>query len=85
GRKMRFAGGLRWTAPSLSQKPISVEVEMEDELADKIENLRNTRIICRSGDQTDLYDINIVNPNTSRSIIVLSPEGDHADSEVIKT
>ncbi|WP_245498049.1 CASTOR/POLLUX-related putative ion channel [Rhizobium ruizarguesonis] len=61
------------------------KVEMEDELADKIENLRNTRIICRSGDPTDLYDINIVNPHTSRSIIVLSPEGDHADSEVIKT
>ncbi|MGO6905672.1 hypothetical protein ACCS96_36590, partial [Rhizobium ruizarguesonis] len=31
------------------------KVEMEDELADKIENLRNTRIICRSGDPTDLY------------------------------
>ncbi|MGR4841960.1 hypothetical protein ACIPSK_04885 [Rhizobium sp. LARHSG275] len=61
------------------------KVEMEDELADKIESLRNTRIICRSGDPTDLYDINIVNPHTSRSIIVLSPEGDHADSEVIKT
>jgi len=61
------------------------KVEMEDELADKIGDLRNTRIICRSGDPTDLYDINIVNPHTSRSIIVLSPEGDHADSEVIKT
>ncbi|ARM89068.1 hypothetical protein RHEC894_CH02783 [Rhizobium sp. CIAT894] len=61
------------------------KVEMEDELADKIGDLKNTRIICRSGDPTDLYDINIVNPQTSRSIIVLSPEGDHADSEVIKT
>lgn len=61
------------------------KVEMEDELAAKIGDLKNTRIICRSGDPTDLYDINIVNPQTSRSIIVLSPEGDHADSEVIKT
>lgn len=61
------------------------KVEMEDELADKIGDFKNTRIICRSGDPTDLYDINIVNPHTSRSIIVLSPEGDHADSEVIKT
>jgi voltage-gated potassium channel Kch len=61
------------------------KVEMEDEIAAKIGDLKNTRIICRSGDPTDLYDINIVNPQTSRSIVVLSPEGEHADSEVIKT
>jgi voltage-gated potassium channel Kch len=61
------------------------KVEMEDEIADKIADLRNTRIICRSGDPTDLYDVNIVNPQASRSIIVLSPESDYADSEVIKT
>ena len=42
-------------------------------------DLRNTRIICRSGDPTDLYDLGIVNPQTSRSIIVLSPEGDDPD------
>ncbi|MGD9478961.1 CASTOR/POLLUX-related putative ion channel [Shinella sp. G-2] len=61
------------------------KVEMEDEIADKIADLGNTRIICRSGDPTDLYDVNIVNPQASRSIIVLSPESDYADSEVIKT
>lgn len=61
------------------------KVEMEDEIADKIADLRNTRIICRSGDPTDLYDVNIVNPQASRSIVVLSPESDYADSEVIKT
>ena len=61
------------------------KVEMEDEIADKIENLRNTKVICRSGDPTDLYDLGIVNPQTSRSIVVLSPEGDDPDSQVIKT
>lgn len=61
------------------------KVEMEDEIADKIADLKNTRVICRSGDPTDLYDVNIVNPQASRSIIVLSPESDYADSEVIKT
>lgn len=61
------------------------KVEMEEEIADKIENLRNTKVICRSGDPTDLYDLGIVNPQTSRSIIVLSPEGDDPDSQVIKT
>ncbi|KQV34598.1 MULTISPECIES: hypothetical protein [unclassified Rhizobium] len=61
------------------------KVEMEDEIAAKVPDLKNTRIICRSGDPTDLYDLSIINPQTSRSIIVLSPEGDDPDSQVIKS
>jgi len=61
------------------------KIEMEDEIADKVPNTKNTRIICRSGDPTDLFDINIVNPQDARSIIILSPEGDDPDSCVIKT
>jgi len=61
------------------------KVEMEDAIADKVPDLRNTKVICRSGDPTDLYDLAIVSPQTSRSVIVLSPEGDDADSQVIKT
>ena len=61
------------------------KVEMEDEIATKVDDLKNTRIICRSGDPTDLYDLDIVNAQTSRSIIVLSPEDDDADSRVIKS
>ncbi len=61
------------------------KVEMEDEIADKVADLANTRIICRSGDPTDLYDLGIVNPQTSRSVIVLSPETDDPDSQVIKS
>jgi voltage-gated potassium channel Kch len=61
------------------------KVEMEDEIADKVPDTKNTRIICRSGDPTDLFDINIVNPQDARSIIVLSPENDDPDSCVIKT
>ncbi|BBE73671.1 CASTOR/POLLUX-related putative ion channel [Oharaeibacter diazotrophicus] len=61
------------------------KVEMEDEIADKIPDLRNTRVICRSGDPTDLYDLAIVNPQTSRAVVVLSPEGEDPDSRVIKT
>ena len=61
------------------------KIEMEDEIADKVPNTKNTRIICRSGDPTDLFDINIVNPQDARSIIILSPETDDPDSCVIKT
>jgi ion channel POLLUX/CASTOR len=61
------------------------KVEMEDEIAAKVPNLRNTRVVCRRGDPTDLYDLSIVSPADCRSIIVLSPEGDDPDSQVIKT
>jgi len=61
------------------------KVEMEDEIAQKVPNLRNTRIICRSGDPTDLSELAITSPQTSRSIIVVSPESDDPDSRVIKT
>lgn len=61
------------------------KVEMEDEIAAKVPALRNTRVVCRSGDPTDLHDLSIVNPQTARSVIVLSPEGDDPDSQVIKS
>jgi hypothetical protein len=61
------------------------KVEMEDEIAAKVPKLGNTRIICRSGDPTDLDDLGISAPHASRSIIVLSPGGDDPDSRVIKT
>ncbi|MGI8704643.1 MAG: CASTOR/POLLUX-related putative ion channel [Sphingomicrobium sp.] len=61
------------------------KVEMEEEIAAKVPKLRNSKVICRTGDPTDLYDIHIVNPQESRSIIILSPETDDPDPSVIKT
>jgi voltage-gated potassium channel Kch len=61
------------------------KVEMEDEIAAKVPNLRNTKVICRSGDPTDLFDLSLVNPQTSRSVIILSPEDDDPDSQVVKS
>ena len=61
------------------------KVEMEDEIAQKAGRLGRTRVICRSGDPTALYDLSIVSPQTSRSVIVLSPEVSDPDSSVIKT
>ena len=61
------------------------KVEMEDEIAAKLPSTGNTRIICRSGDTNDLQDIRITNPQTSRSVIILSPTDDNPDSQVIKT
>ena len=50
------------------------KVEMEDELATRVPVIKNTRVICRSGNTIDLYDLEIVNPHDSKSIICLASE-----------
>ena len=61
------------------------KVEMEDEIAAKEPKLHGMRVIIRSGDPCALNDLAIVNPDTAKSIIVLAPEGDDPDAQVIKT
>ncbi|HEY0068838.1 MAG TPA: potassium transporter TrkA [Chloroflexia bacterium] len=61
------------------------KVEMEDEIADKVPNLGHMKVVCRTGNPIDLVDLNIVNLQASRSIIVLAPESEDPDSEVIKS
>ncbi len=61
------------------------KVEMEDELKQKTPRSRNTKFICRSGKPTDLYDLKLVSPHTAKSIIIVSPEDDDPDAQVIKT
>ena len=61
------------------------KVEMEDEVRNKIENLKNTRLICRNGCPNDLLDLAIVNPHQAKSIIILAPEQGNADPLTIKT
>ncbi len=59
------------------------KVGMEDEIRDRVPDMKNTKVICRSGSPIDPTDIEIVSPHTARSIIVL-PKGKDPDSYVIK-
>ena len=61
------------------------KVEMEDEIHAKIGNSHGTRIVCRTGSPLDPVNLQIVNLNRARSIIILSPETDDPDSSVIKS
>jgi voltage-gated potassium channel Kch len=61
------------------------KVEMEDTIRDKVDDMRGTRVVCRSGSPIDLRDLQIVNPHAARAVIVLSPDGDDPDPSVIKT
>ncbi|MEW5939777.1 MAG: NAD-binding protein [Chloroflexota bacterium] len=60
------------------------KVEMEDAIAERIPDTKNTRVICRSGSPIDLTDIEIVSPHAARSIVLL-PEGDDPDTHIIKS
>jgi voltage-gated potassium channel Kch len=61
------------------------KVGMDDEIRERISDFKTTRVVCRRGSPIDLGDLNIVNFNASRAIIVLSPAGDDPDAEVIKS
>lgn len=61
------------------------KVEMEDEVQSRIPDTKNTRVVCRTGNPIDLSDLEIINLNSAKSIIVLSPESEDPDSFVIKT
>lgn len=61
------------------------KVEMEDEIRAKLPDLGKTRVVCRTGSPLDLDDLEVVNPQGSRSIIVLSPSEEDPDSQVIKS
>jgi voltage-gated potassium channel Kch len=60
-------------------------VGMEDLIRAKVGDTGKTRVVCRSGSAIDLADLAVVNPQGARSIIVLSPTDEDADTQVIKT
>ncbi len=61
------------------------KVDMEDEINEKIGKTFNTKIVCRNGDPIDVDDLNLVSPQTSKSIIILPSEGANPDATAIKT
>ena len=79
------------TANANQRKPCIViladkdKVEVEDEIRDQVGATGRTRIVCRTGAPIDMSDLEIVGLHAARSIILLAPEGDDPDSDVIKT
>ncbi len=60
------------------------KVDMEDELKVKVPELRGTRVVCRSGSPMDIDDLRLTSHETARSVILLAPDSEDPDSEVIK-
>jgi voltage-gated potassium channel Kch len=62
------------------------KVEMEDDIKAQVGDTGKTKIIVRSGDPMNLAELEVANPHTARSIVVLAPDdAEDPDSTVIKT
>lgn len=61
------------------------KVDMEDEIRERVEVKGKPRIICRNGSPVDPNDLEIASPHSAKSIIVLPPENNDPDTDVIKT
>jgi ion channel POLLUX/CASTOR len=62
------------------------KVEAEEEIRSRVPDVKNTKIVVRSGSTLESTAAEMVNIHEARSIIVLSPEGvENPDTYVIKT
>lgn len=60
------------------------KVEMDDTIKERLGRNR-TRIVCRTGNPSDIDDLAMVGVQTARSIIVLNPQNTASDIQLIKT
>lgn len=61
------------------------KVEMEEEIAKRLEDTGNTMVICRNGDPVDPDDLELASLDTAKAVIILAPESDNPDADVIKS
>jgi len=62
------------------------KVEIEDDIRSRIQDTKTSKIIVRSGNPLDFQDLQMVNYNEAKAIILLSPEnGENPDNQVIKS
>ena len=48
-------------------------IEMEEMIRQRVGRTGNTRVVCRRGDPLKSVDLDLVSPETARSIIVMAP------------
>ncbi|WP_438353276.1 CASTOR/POLLUX-related putative ion channel [Microbacterium sp. CJ88] len=62
------------------------KIEMEETIRQHVPQPGRTRIVCRSGDPMSMLDLQMVSPQSARSVIILPPDdADDPDAIVIKT
>ena len=61
------------------------KIDMEDDIRGRLGRTGRTRIIVRHGNPMDSAALDIVSLETAKSIIIVPPDNDQPDSDVIKT
>ncbi|MGI0484813.1 CASTOR/POLLUX-related putative ion channel [Pantanalinema rosaneae CENA516] len=61
------------------------KVQMETELYNTLGKLPRIRLVCRTGSPSSMVDLGMVSIQTARSIIILNPIHDQADTQLVKT
>ncbi|GAA3089963.1 CASTOR/POLLUX-related putative ion channel [Streptosporangium carneum] len=59
--------------------------DMEDDIRRHVGDTGRTKLVCRTGRPTEPADLDLMNLDAARSVVVLSPQGDDPDAHVIKT
>jgi voltage-gated potassium channel Kch len=61
------------------------KVQMEDDIRTRVGSTGRTKIVCRSGSPMDVDDLRIASLGSARAIVILAPDGDEPDADVIKS
>ncbi|MBD1862189.1 MULTISPECIES: potassium transporter TrkA [Trichocoleus] len=61
------------------------KMQMDIALADTLGKLPRIRLVCRTGSPSSMADLGMVSIQTARSIIILSPHNQRADTQLVKT
>lgn len=61
------------------------KVQMETELTKSLGKLTRIRLVCRTGNPSNMADLGMVNIQTSRAIIILNSAHHKTDNQVVKT
>lgn len=61
------------------------KANMDDAIRERLDDLRGTRVVCRTGSPTSIADLELVGHADARSVIVLRPAGADPDVRVIKS
>jgi len=61
------------------------KIKMEDDIKNRIKNSKHCRIICRTGNPSDMDDLEIINIHEAKSIVIISPDDGRSDAHIIKS
>ncbi|MDQ6794393.1 MAG: potassium transporter TrkA, partial [Chloroflexota bacterium] len=61
------------------------KVEMEDDIRARVGATGHTKVVCRTGSPIDMTDLARVGIETAKSVIILPPDVEDPDADIIKT